>query len=84
MNDDHLSHLVRALDAAVESSPGGVSGNNGQAALCASLDHAALRLRCLTSRLGPVAEESPYLAFLRRTTRAAEAQHAAQVVAISA
>lgn len=73
MHDDHLSHLVRALDAAVESSPADATG---RAALCASLDHAALRLRCLTSRLGPVAEESPYLAFLRRTTRAPLASHA--------
>jgi hypothetical protein len=87
MNDDHLSHLVRALDAAVESSPAGGSGTSGiseRAALCASIDHAALRLRCLTSRLGSVAEESPYLAFLRRTTRAADAQYATRAVAISA
>ena len=81
MNDDHLSHLVRALDAAVESSPAGVNGIEERAALCASLDHAALRLRCLSTRLGAVAEESPYLAFLRRTTRAHQATH---VVAISA
>jgi hypothetical protein len=74
MNDDHLSHLVRALDAAVESSPS--LGAQQRIALCASLDHAALRLRCLTSRLGPMAEESPYLAFLRRTTRAPAATHA--------
>lgn len=73
MHDDHLSHLVRALDAAVESSPADATERS---ALCASLDHAALRLRCLTSRLGPVAEESPYLAFLRRTTRAQFASHA--------
>jgi len=78
MNDDHLSHLVRALDAAVESSPADIGERT---ALCASIDHATLRLRCLTSRLGPVAEESPYLAFLRRTTRAHQATH---VVAISA
>lgn len=88
MNDDHLSHLVRALDAAVESSPAGASGMSERAALCASIDHAALRLRCLTSRLGTVAEESPYLAFLRRTTRAAEARYAihsaTHAVAISA
>ena len=74
MNDDHLSHLVRALDAAVESSPAGAIGE--RSALFASLDHAALRLRCLASRLGPVAEESPYLAFLRRTTRAHITSHA--------
>jgi hypothetical protein len=73
MNDDHLSHLVRALDAAVESSPS--LGAQQRIALCASLDHAALRLRCLTSRLGPMAEESPYLAFLRRTTHAPTATH---------
>jgi hypothetical protein len=66
MHDDHLSHLVRALDAAVESSP---AETIPRAALAASLDQAALRLRCLTARLGPVAEESPYLAYLRRTTR---------------
>ena len=78
MNDDHLSLLVRALDAAVESSPAGVAERS---ALCASLDHAALRLRCLTTRLGPVVEESPYLAFLRRTTRVQVLSHA---VAISA
>ena len=82
MNDDHLSHLVRALDAAVESSPAGGGGRQAdRQALCASLDHAALRLRCLTTRLGQVAEESPYLAFLRRTTRAHIHAHA---VAISA
>jgi hypothetical protein len=73
MNDDHLSHLVRALDAAVESSPS--LGAPQRIALCASLDHAALRLRCLTSRLGPMAEESPYLAFLRRTTHAPAVTH---------
>ena len=73
MNDDHLSHLVRALDAAVESSPVSIGERS---ALFASLDHAALRLRCLTSRLGPVAEESPYLAFLRSTTRAHITSHA--------
>jgi hypothetical protein len=78
MNDDHLSHLVRALDAAVESSPADIGERS---ALCASLDNAALRLRCLTSRLGSVADESPYLAFLRRTTRAHQSTHA---VAISA
>ncbi|MBA3697267.1 MAG: hypothetical protein H0W78_00165 [Planctomycetes bacterium] len=78
MNDDHLSHLVRALDAAVESSPAGIAERT---ALCGSLDHAALRLRCLTARLGTVADESPYLAFLRRTTRAHQSTHA---VAISA
>lgn len=83
MIDDHLSHLVRALDAAVESSPGAI-GLTERSALCASIDHAALRLRCLTSRLGPVAEESPYLAFLRRTTRAADARYATPAVAISA
>lgn len=81
MNDDHLSHLVRALDAAVESSPADAIGIAERSALCASLDHAALRLRCLTSRLGSVADESPYLAFLRRTTRAHQSTHA---VAISA
>ncbi len=73
MNDDHLSHLVRALDAAVESSP---AAGSDRSALCASLEHAALRLRCLNARLGGVAEESPYLAFLRRTTRAHHVSHA--------
>jgi hypothetical protein len=78
MNDDHLSHLVRALDTAVESSPAGIA----QGLLSSDLEYAALRLRCLTERLGPLAEESPYLAFLRRTTRAAEA--AMPRIAISA
>ncbi len=78
MNDDHLSHLVRALDAAVESSP---AGGGERQALCASLDQAALRLRCLVARLGPLAEESPYLAFLRRTTRAFAHTHAAAISA---
>jgi len=64
MKDEHLSRLVRALDAAVESSPGDDSGK-----LHGGLEQAALRLRCLTNRLGSVAVESPYLAFLRRTTR---------------
>ena len=73
MNDDHISHLVRALDAAVESSPS--PDAQQRIALCASLDHAALRLRCLTSRLGSMAEESSYLAFLRRMTRAAATTH---------
>ncbi len=73
MHDDHLSHLVRALDAAVESSP---AVGSDRAALCASLDHAALRLRCIHARLGVVADESPYLAFLRRTTRSHLASNA--------
>ena len=74
MNDDRINHLVRALDAAVESSPS--SDAQQRIALCASLDHAALRLRCLTSRLGSMAEESSYLAFLRRMTRAPATTHA--------
>lgn len=73
MNDDHISHLVRALDAAVESSPS--PDAQQRIALCASLDHATLRLRCLTSRLGSMAEESSYLAFLRRMTRAGATTH---------
>jgi hypothetical protein len=75
MKDEHLSQLVRALDAAVESSPGDDSGN-----LHGGLEQAALRLRCLTNRLGHVAVESPYLAFLRRTTR----QTSSTAIAISA
>ena len=66
MKDEHLSHLVRALDVAVESSPAIDSGK-----LHGGLEQATLRLKCLTNRLGQVAEESPYLAFLRRTSRQA-------------
>jgi hypothetical protein len=64
MNDDQLCHLVHALDAAVATSPGDESGQ-----LHSDIEQAILRLHCLTNRLGPVAEASPYLAFLRRTTR---------------
>jgi hypothetical protein len=82
MYDDSLNHLVRALDAAVESSPHDVSNN-----LHHDLEQVQLRLRCLTRRLGQVAEESPYVAFLRRTTRAPQtlhAQHSERIAAISA
>lgn len=65
MNDVALSRLVTALDTAVESSP---HMDGGSDHLHADLELAALRLRCLSRRLGAIADESPYLAFLRRTT----------------
>ena len=62
MNDLVLNRLVRALDAAAES-------DAPAAELHGDLEVAALRLRCLRQRLGAeLAEESPYLSFLRRTT----------------
>ncbi len=62
MDDAIFNRLVRALDAAITS--------EGDAALQGDLEHAALRLRCLTQRLGEAgASESPYLSYLRRTTR---------------
>jgi hypothetical protein len=60
MNDDVLTRLVRALDTAVEASTPAI------APLSHDADQAALRLQVLARRLGPVASESPYLAFLRR------------------
>jgi hypothetical protein len=71
MNDAALSRLVTALDTAVESTS---RMDGGPESLHADLELAALRLRCLSRRLGAVADESPYLAFLRRTARQAPAQ----------
>ena len=64
MNDAALSRLVTALDTAVESTS---RMDGGPERLHADLELAALRLRCLSRRLGVIADESPYLAFLRRT-----------------
>jgi hypothetical protein len=62
MDDAIFNRLVRALDTAITS--------EGDAALQGDLEHAALRLRCLTQRLGEASvSESPYLSYLRRTTR---------------
>jgi hypothetical protein len=62
MDDAIFNRLVRALDTAITS--------EGDAALEGDLEHAALRLRCLTQRLGEAGvSESPYLSYLRRTTR---------------
>lgn len=62
MDDAIFNRLVRALDAAITS--------EGDAALQGDLEHAALRLRCLSQRLGEASvSESPYLSYLRRTTR---------------
>ena len=62
MDDVTCKRLVCALDAAITS--------EGDAALQGDLALAELRLRCLTRRLGDgYAAESPYLSFLRRTTR---------------
>jgi hypothetical protein len=61
MDDAIFNRLVRALDTAITS--------EGDAALQGDLEHAALRLRCLTQRLGEASvSESPYLSYLRRTT----------------
>jgi hypothetical protein len=61
MDDAIFNRLVRALDTAITS--------EGDAALEGDLEHAELRLRCLTRRLGAAsAAESPYLSYLRRTT----------------
>lgn len=57
MKDATLCSLVRSLDALVE---------DGHQAIEHDVERAALRLACLTRRLGPVAEDSPYLRFLRR------------------
>jgi hypothetical protein len=63
MQDPSLKKLVRALDTALE-----IQDESDQStALHGDLEVAALRLRCLSARLGQVADESPYLAFLRRT-----------------
>jgi hypothetical protein len=62
MDDALFSRLVHALDAAVTQ--------DGDAAMHHDLELAELRLRCLTQRLGAgCVAESPYLAYLRRTTR---------------
>lgn len=76
MNDAVLSRLVASLDA--------VMANDRGADLGADLEVAALRLRCLTQRLGAVAEESPYLAFLRRTIERASLAPVATGLAASA
>ncbi len=73
MNDTVLSRLVRALDAAVETAAPVVAED-----LHSDLELASLRLRCLDQLLGGgVAEASPYLAFLRRTTGRVDAARAA-------
>jgi|GEM_PF-3868330 hypothetical protein len=62
MDDATCKRLVCALDAAITS--------EGDAALQGDLALAELRLRCLTQRLGEgLVAESPYLSYLRRTTR---------------
>lgn len=61
MNDVVLTRLVRALDTAVEASTPSIASLPK-----ADLELAALRLQVLTRRLGPVADEGPYLSFLRR------------------
>jgi hypothetical protein len=77
MHDVPLGRLLHALDAAVEHST--ASGTDLQG----DLELAALRLTCLRRRLGPaVAEDSAYLAFLRRTVDHAAA--AAPRVAVGA
>ncbi len=77
MHDAPLGRLLHALDAAVEHSA--ASGTDLQG----DLELAALRLACLRRRLGPaVAEDSAYLAFLRRTVDHAAA--AAPRVAVGA
>ena len=77
MNDAPLGRLLHALDAAVEHSAASGAGLRGD------LELAALRLACLRRRLGPAAaEDSAYLAFLRRTVDHATA--AAPRVAVGA
>lgn len=59
MNDPALHRLLASLDDLVE--------RHGEvpADLAADLDHARLRLACLSRRLGVPAQESAYLRFMR-------------------
>ncbi len=57
MHDPALHRLVTALDGLIEAQPDDIH---------CDLDVAALRLQCLSRRLGILAEDSPYLAFIRR------------------
>ena len=61
MNDVVLTRLVRALDTAVEASTPSIAPLQK-----ADVELVALRLQVLTRRLGPIADEGPYLSFLRR------------------
>lgn len=62
MDDAIFNRLVRALDTAITT--------EGDDSLHHDLEHAELRLHCLTQRLGAgCVAESPYLSYLRRTTR---------------
>lgn len=64
MQDPTLNRLVQALDCAVEWA---AQSGQEQLELNDQLEVAALRLRCLTQRLGrQAAEASPYLEFIRR------------------
>ncbi len=66
-----LSRLLSALDLAIERGP--------QGDLHPHSDTAALRLRCLSHRLGVQAKDSPYLRHVRRLLddqRSAFAVHA--------
>jgi hypothetical protein len=74
MHDDSLNHLLRALDAAVESSPSDARHNLHHNH---DLEHVQLRLRCLARRCGAGASESSYLAYLRRNTNLPLAQRLA-------
>lgn len=69
--DHPLSRLLTALDLAIERGP--------HSDLHPHPDTAALRLRCLSHRLGVRAKDSPYLRHVRRLLddqRAAFAAHA--------
>ncbi len=60
MNDPAFHRLLASLDELVE--------RHGQvpAELATDLEHARLRLDCLSRRLGTPAQESAYLRFMRR------------------
>ncbi len=64
MDDDRLSRLLSALDAATERLPDAAS-----AELHADLAQAELRLEALQRALGARAAASPYLAFVRTLVR---------------
>jgi hypothetical protein len=70
MQDNDLNRLVNALDRVVEWA--GQSGEPEQQ-LHDHLGVAALRLRCLSQRLGRAVDESPYLNFVRRICATEEA-----------
>ena len=75
MNDDVFGRILHTLDTALDEAERQGRGHE----LAHDLDVAALRLQCLERRSGINVSESPYLAFLRRTT-----EHSHQLLAASA